>query len=163
MSFAVRRVSGFTLIEVVVVLLLMGIITVLVVANVAPDDKKQVRIESERLASLFEQASIDARVSGAPINCFVTTSGYRFETQTQDGDWLAMDDDIYRPHPLPAGVNIQAVAINQVSLPAGDPLLFRASGINPPFVVIMAKQQARMLISGDPMNRVTVEADNLGP
>ena len=157
-----HRLAGFTLIEVVVVLLLIGIISALVVVNVAPDDKKELRIESERLASLFEQASMDARVSGRTIGWSVDGNGYRFQEKSQDSDWVDMNDAIYRRHVLPTGMKIQSISINQVSMAAEDQLVFSPSGINPPFDMVMSKRRVRMRIAGDTMNRVTVEPYDLG-
>lgn len=162
MARAVSRSAGFTLIEVVVVLLLIGIISALVVVNAAPDDRQQVRSESERLAALFEQASMDARVSGETIAWSSDGRGYRFQEKSPDSDWTDMDGDVYRPRELPKNMEIQTADVGQVGLAAGAQLLFRPSGINPPYDVVMTLQHLRMRISGDIMNRVTVEPYHLG-
>ncbi|MDA8329300.1 MAG: GspH/FimT family pseudopilin [Betaproteobacteria bacterium] len=156
------RATGFSLIEIIVVLLLMGVISALIVVNIAPDDKKQVRMESEKLAGLFEQAAMEARVSGETIAWTSDGNGYFFQEKSPDSDWTAMNNDIYRPHQLPKNITIQTAAIDQAGLTSGGQLIFSASGINPPFDMVMTKQQIQMRISGDAMNRVSVEPYHLG-
>ncbi len=153
---------GFTLIEVVVVLLLMGIVSALVVANIAPDDKKALRLESERLAALFEQASMDARVGGNAIAWTSDGKGYVFQEKTPGSDWVVKNDDMYRSHQLPAGMRILTAAVDQPGWSPGAQLVFRPSGINPPFDILLTKRQLAMKISGDTMNRMTVEPYHLG-
>ncbi len=153
---------GFTLIEVIVVLLLMSVISALVVVNIAPDDKKQVRMESDKLAALFEQAAMEARVSGETIAWSSDGSRYFFQEKSPDSGWTAMSDDIYHPYKLPKNMKIQTAAIDQAGLALGAQLIFNASGVNPPFDMVMTKQQIQMKISGDAMNRVSVEPYRLG-
>ncbi len=150
--------AGFTLIEVVVVLLLMSIVSALVVANMAPDDKTALRMESEHLAAALEQASLDAHVSGKTIVWSTAGQGYRFQYEAPDGTWTLMNEGVYRPHQLPAGMQIQRITLDQSPLETPAQLVFRPSGINLPFHVTIGKQQLRMTIAGDVMNRATVEA-----
>ena len=157
-----QRAQGFTLIEVVVVLLLMGIVSALVVANIAPDDKKEMRLESERLAALFEQASMDARVGGNAIAWISDGNGYVFQEKSPGSDWVTQSDDIYRPRKLPAEMRILTAAADQPGLSPGAQLVFSPSGINLPFDIILLKRQSGMKISGDTMNRMTVEPYHLG-
>lgn len=156
------RAQGFTLIEVVVVLLLMGIISALVVANIAPDDKKELQLESERLAALFEQASMDARASGNTIAWVCDGKDYQFQEKSPGNDWVIDSDDIYRPHKLPAEIEIRSAAPDQPGLSPGAQLIFSPSGLNLPFDVIVLKRRLAMKISGDTMNRMTVEPYHFG-
>ncbi|MHB1677362.1 MAG: GspH/FimT family pseudopilin [Sulfuriferula sp.] len=154
--------AGFTLIEVIVVLLLIGIVSALAVANIAPDDKKEVRMESERLGAVLEQASMEARVSGKEIAWSSDGRSYLFQEKSLDSDWTPLNDDIYRPHELPKEMKILTAAMDQAGLAPGAQLIFSPSGINLPFDIIMLKQQVGMKISGDAMNRVTVEPYHFG-
>lgn len=151
-----RGETGFTLIEVVVVLLLMGVVSALVVVNVAPDDQKQVRLESQRLASLFEQAGMEGQVSGNVVAWSSDGAEYSFQEQTPNGEWVAMSEDIYRPHDLPKNMILETAAVGQVGMTPGGRLMFNPSGINAPFDIVMTKQRTNMKISSDVMNRVTV-------
>lgn len=162
LSRLLLRAQGFTLIEVVVVLLLMGIVSALVVANIAPDDKKELRLESDRLAALFEQASMDARADGNAIAWTSDGNGYVFQEKSPGNDWVAKSDDIYRPHKLPADMRILAASADQPGLSPGARLVFNPSGINLPFDIILMKRRLAMKISGDTMNRMTVGSYHLG-
>ena len=52
--------TGFTLVEVLVVMVLVGITLALIGLNLMPDDGRTVRNEAQRLALLLEQARDEA-------------------------------------------------------------------------------------------------------
>ena len=56
-----RSKKGFTLIELLVVLVIIGIALGLVMVQLMPDRRAQLREESERLALLLENAGMEAR------------------------------------------------------------------------------------------------------
>ena len=72
------RSSGFTLLELLVVLVIMGLFAGLVSALVRPDERTLLRTEAERLAQLLELASTEASISGQAIACTADAGDYRF-------------------------------------------------------------------------------------
>ena len=63
---AAGKIRGFTLIEVLVVLLIMGLFVGMVSAIVRPDDSALLRVEAERLAQLLDLAAAESRLTGNP-------------------------------------------------------------------------------------------------
>ena len=160
-----RQCTGFTLIEIMVVLLLMGIVTALAVVNMAPDDKQVLHRQAELLAQLLEQAGQDARTRGQSVMWVSDGHHYAFQAlQTAAGqavgeqDGPVWDGDLYRPHDLPDGMVIESRAVQQVGYLPGAQIVFHASGINSPFELRVVKQVLMLHIVSDPMNRVTVRA-----
>lgn len=150
-----RGQIGFTLIEILVVLLLMGIVSALVVADVAPDNRGKLRIESERLALLLEQAAEEAHTSQRELGWSTDGAGYAFWQRQEDGEWARMDEGIYHPRNLPDEMRIEDIAVGQNRIAPGARLVFEPSGINRPFEMILAERQDKVRLSSDSMNRVT--------
>ncbi|MFZ1909313.1 MAG: prepilin-type N-terminal cleavage/methylation domain-containing protein, partial [Burkholderiales bacterium] len=88
---AIAGWKGFTLVEMLVVLLIMGLTVGLISANVAPDDRELVRIEAERLAQLLSLAESDSRLSGASLGWTSDGSSYRFWRIDDNGVWSSVD------------------------------------------------------------------------
>lgn len=159
--------AGFTLIEIMVVLLLMGIVSALAVVNMAPNDTQILHRQADQLAQLLEQADQDARTRGQSMMWVSDGHHYAFQAlfsaagqAVGEQDEPAWDDDLYRPHDLPEGMVIESHAAQQVGYLPGAQLVFHASGINPPFELRLVKRALILHIVSDPMNRVTVTDDD---
>ncbi len=97
---------GFTLIEMLVVLMIMGLLVGLVSAITRPDDRAVLRVEAERLAQLLDLAAVriaphgqidrlDSRTKPA------TASG----VECDDAGWSEIrDSDLLRARTLPQGM-----------------------------------------------------------
>jgi len=149
---------GFTLIEILVVLVIIGIMVGLASVRLMPDDQGTLTNEARRLALLLEQTRDQAVVSGEPIGFSVEDGRYRFWTLDADSEWVpASGDDLLRERPLAGGVKLLALQVNQAMLGAGGRLLFLPSGSNAPFTADLALNAAHARIRGDSLGRVKVE------
>lgn len=155
---AVKNQRGFTLIEVLVVLVIVGIMVGLVSVRMMPDDEHVLRDEAERLALLLEQARDQAVASGAPIAFSVEQGRYRFWALDADNQWTPREgDDLLQDRPLPGGVQLAALQVNQASLAAGGRLMFSPSGSSAPFTADLVLNAAHARIRGDSLGRVKIE------
>ncbi len=104
-----RRNRGFTLIEVVVVMVLIGIIIGMISIQLG-DDSAAVETESQRLALLVQTAQQEAIMSGDILLLEVADNGYRFARLADDGTFQILEqDDVLRPRAMPPGVSIHAL------------------------------------------------------
>jgi len=104
------QTGGFTLVEMLVVVLIMGIVVGTVSARLQPDSRDRLRVEAERLAQLMELAAQDARITGRATAWTSNGQGYRFWRQDADDAWSAIrDDDLLRARALPHGMVIAQV------------------------------------------------------
>ena len=154
---AVRQ-RGFTLIEILVVLVIIGIMVGLASVRLMPDDARAVADEAQRLALLLEQTRDQAVVSGEPIAFSVEAGRYRFWSLGEGGEWVPRTgDDLLKDRPLGGGVRLKALQVNQAVLAPGERLLFLPSGSNAPFTADLALNAAHARIRSDSLGRVKVE------
>jgi len=100
-------IDGFTLLELLVVVLIVGILLGTISTKLQPRDRDVLRVEAARLAQLMELAAQQAQITGSAIAW--TSDGYRYRFWRQSGDqaWSEIrDDDLLRARQLPRGMVI---------------------------------------------------------
>ncbi len=101
-SIARRRSSGFTLLELLVVMVIIGVLATLVslaVSGRAVDDRMQA--ESRRLEELLRLASDEAQAKGLELGFRQTTEGFEFLTPDTDSPrWIVVAEGMFRPRQI---------------------------------------------------------------
>lgn len=69
---------GFTLIEIMVVMVIIGIATTAIGLSIRPDPSRALRQDAQRLAQLFAIAQTEVRLDGRAIAWQAESRGYRF-------------------------------------------------------------------------------------
>lgn len=90
------RRRGFTLLELLVVIVLAGILLSIVTVSVTPDERQQLTREARRVGQLFALAADEARIRQVPIVWEADLSGYRFVTEAGGERRLVTGDDLLR-------------------------------------------------------------------
>lgn len=104
MRYCQRRQTGFTLLELLVVIVILGIVAATAVFSIGTlgrDDRLQE--EALRLTTLLRLASEEALLSGRDIGLYLEEDNYRFLLYSRETfQWLLLEgDDIFRPWNLP--------------------------------------------------------------
>jgi general secretion pathway protein H len=97
------RGSGFTLIEVLVVVMIIGIVSAIVVLGLGNlGNDRDLQNEARRLTSLIEMASDEAMLQGRDFGLEITLNAYRFvEYEPLTGQWAeVIGDELLRPRQL---------------------------------------------------------------
>ena len=91
-----RCSAGFTLLELMVVIVLAGILISLVTINIAPDPRQQLQREAQRVGQLMGLAADESRIRQQPIVWEADLRGYRFVTESGGERRLLSGDDLLR-------------------------------------------------------------------
>jgi general secretion pathway protein H len=84
---ALNKANGFTLVEIMVVVFLIGLASAAVVLSL-PGDASKLRDQADRLAARIASARDSAVLTSRPIAVWMRPSGYGFEERL-DGSWQA--------------------------------------------------------------------------
>jgi len=148
---------GFTLIEMMVVLLIMGLFVGLVATTARPDDRSRLRLEAERLAQLLDLAATKARLTGRSIAWTADGPGYLFWQFGEDAYWAEIrDDDSLRARTLPQGMKLSGLRIENRRAPERMRLEFTPYSSTLSFSIDMELGGERCTVTGSPVGEVRV-------
>lgn len=150
--------SGFTLIEILVVMVIVGITLALIGLNLMPDDQRVLRNEAQRLALLLEQARDEAVLGSEAIGWSTVDGHYNFWRRDEEGKWVAWTQDaLWRERQFSSGVEVRALRINRNAAPPSERLSFSPAGLGVPFEIDLGLNAARIEIVGDAQGKVTLK------
>ncbi len=159
--------AGFTLLEVLVVVVIIGIIASMAVVsvNVLGGDREMDQ-ETARLAAVLGQAREDAMLQGRDVGLRLDPTGYDFlRYDTRSEQWtVASDDPMLRSRSLPPGVDLElrleSRDVQLASRASADPqappspqIVVQASGDLVPFEILLRREGT------DEVRRVAGAAD----
>jgi general secretion pathway protein H len=148
---------GFTLIEMLVVLMIMGLVVGLVATITQPDDRTKLKLEADRLAQLLDFAATEAQLSGKSIAWTADESGYRFWRSDDNGGWLEIhDSQLLRARTLPRGMEISDFSVENMRPQSGIRLQFTPEGSSLAFIVGLSLGSERYAVTGSPIGQVRV-------
>lgn len=152
-----QHAAGFTLIEILVVLVIIGIIVTLAAVRFGGNDVDTLQREAERLSLLLETARDEAIASGASLGFSPAAHNYRFVKQDATAHWLALEDnEVLRPRPLPEVVSLENPRVNLQPLASDGYIVFAPSGVNAPFTLTLRAGDATRQLSADALGRVSL-------
>ena len=157
--------SGFTLLELLVVMVLAGILLTIVSVSVTPDPRQQLAREGRRVGQLLALAADEARIRQQPITWEADVNGYRFVSESGGERQLLIGDDLLRERNWDrtlkrlALVDAQGQRPTQIVLGPGAPPLripVAREWIQPRFRLEIANDIAEVAVEFDETGRGTL-------
>ena len=145
-----RSAAGFTLVELLVVVALVGLATTAVLLTL-PDGDAVLYRQADAFGLRLQRAQEEAILGGRTIQVGVDAGGYRFGRQ-DFGRWRALEEAPFAPAGWADGVS--------AVLPQGQDRLgfrFDPSGAAEPQQVLLAHGGAQVRISVDPAGQVKID------
>ncbi|KPD30874.1 MULTISPECIES: type II secretion system minor pseudopilin GspH [Pseudomonas aeruginosa group] len=154
---------GFTLLEVLVVVLLVGLLAGLAGLAQVDSGGQQARRETERLRSLFGLLRQDALLSQRDYGLRIERRGYSVQVLDLDGEWRPTPG--YRPQTLPENLRLNLEAGADAPTPgrsrrsrAPQLLVLSSDEITPFSLRLEYRGQPLYALSSDGLAEVRVEA-----
>ena len=150
--------AGFTLVEVLVVLVLLALAAGAAMLAVGGDDRDRAVREAQRFAGALEHAAARAQVRAETLGASADGDAWRFWRRDPDsGRWAPIaDDDVLAARPLPSPLAVAPLHYAGQPVDAGTILPLRPTGRNEPFAFVVSAGEARFVLAADPLNRITV-------
>lgn len=163
MEFVRRpRAAGFTLLEILVALVVIGIAVAAIQINLFADDQRRLRTEGERLAALLTALADESVTSAQPLAVSFTHTGYAFWERDATGEWRPRPgDELFAGREMPADIRVVELRARERPLSldpaAAQRLVFSPSGLHPPFSILLALDDLRLRVVADAAGELRVE------
>lgn len=150
------KARGFTLIEILVVLVIMGITLGLTVMSAAPSQAQSMQKEAQRIALLLQLARDEAIVRNRPVAFEAGPDSYRFLVRN-DRAWEPLSqDDMLRERPFERGP-VTLLLDPPVNVPGTMRIVFGREPVDRPFALTIASGDLRATIHADGVGHFTVD------
>lgn len=153
---AQRPAHGFTLLELLVVLVIIGITLGAVSLNALPGERQILQNDAQRIALLLQLARDEAIVRNRPIAFEAEADRYRFLVM-EGNTWHILKDDLLREREFkrsPVSFTVSPPSAEQLT-----PLriVFGREPVGIPFVLTLATGNAQVAIRADGIGHFAVE------
>jgi general secretion pathway protein H len=151
-----QTVTGFTLIEVMVVLFIIAITVGTVSVNFGVLDRRSTADELARLQRVLQFAAERAAVHGSPIQVEFLPGSYRFSQLDAAGKWqLLFQPRELAEHDWQAGLSIQKLFVAERAAEPGDIRIVFSSEA-PPFHLYVLTPDGLRTLSGNSAGEIII-------
>jgi len=152
-----RRRHGFTLVEILVVLVIIALVGGLALVTLERDERRLAAREAKRFAGALEFAAARAQARNETLGVSADRT-IRFWRREPSGEkWLPLDDDVLGARVLPEPLLATPLSYAGQRIASNTIVPLRASGRNEPFAFALASPAWLVVLAADPLNRVSID------
>lgn len=147
---------GFTLLELLVVLMIFGLILGAVTINAVPGQQQRLENDARRIALLLQLARDEAIVRNLPVAFEVDQNGYRFLVR-EDRIWSPIKDEMLRER------SFQTAPVQLLLQPKnGDTstamrIIFGREPVDKPFLLTIKSDDKQVSVRADGIGHFSME------
>ena len=168
--FSSPTAGGFTLIEILVVVTIIGITLSLAVANLYPDEREKLQQETDRAQAMLEIARDEAAFSGRTVAFNIADNKLMFytrDTRSAEIKWLPLQNSSLQARPFAEGVRavlqLGSNAAGAGSAEGADKdglAAFQSAGVGLPFAVQLVSSAGQRSITVDALGNLMQANDS---
>lgn len=154
---ATPAARGFTLVEIMVVMVIIGLTLGMVSLNAIPSQRQDLQAEARRLSLLLQLARDEAIVRNRPITFEATAERYHFLVRNETRWEPVANDDLLRERPFKNSPI--TLLLNPTSAGTVDPLriTFGREPVDKPFTLTLASGNNQVALHADGVGHFTVD------
>ena len=157
--------QGFTLLELLVVIIIVGVMVSAVSLTVGGNETRQLKDEAQRLTALIDIASQEAILNAREMALQVESDGYQFLVFDDEAKkWQPIEANTLRPRELPENIELSVLVEGERAKTTrfGDPEPSRvwilSSGEMSPFILTLRLFDGpRFELNGDMLGHLELE------
>lgn len=159
------RPAGFTLVEILVVIVVLAIAAGVAVVAWDGSDRDRATREARRLAGALEHAAARAQVRAETLGASAEGAHWRFWRRDVDtGRWAPVaDDDVLAAHALPDAMRVVPKSYAGQEIGAGAIVPLRPTGRNEPYAFVLSARDVEIVLAADPLNRIALTTAATAP
>jgi len=158
------KARGFTLIEILIVMLIMSIVSGIAILTVSANHQKEIENIANQLSQTITLASTEAMLRPGTIGLALTENSYGFylyqpKKTKEENPWETLSSKVFEKHNLPNNVYLALFIHNKKIALNGKPkIIISESGDFTPFILKLSRGKKPLYqIKGEVTGEVHVE------